>query len=64
VDIREGATIEEIDLNSGPATLLQETEQDGAVKRITLVWSVSDRVYSLSGKLSRELAIAAANAVQ
>jgi hypothetical protein len=64
VDIRERATIEEIDLNSGPATLLQETEEDGSVKRITVVWSVPDRVYSLSGKLSRELAIATANAVQ
>ncbi|HEV3198045.1 MAG TPA: hypothetical protein VGZ73_09060 [Bryobacteraceae bacterium] len=64
VDIRERATIEEIDLNSGAATLLRETEEDGAVKRATLVWSVPDRVYSLSGKLSRELAIATANAVQ
>lgn len=57
-------TIQEIDLNTGPATLLQETGDDGAVKRITVVWSVPDRVYLLSGKLSRELAIATANAVQ
>jgi hypothetical protein len=51
------ASIEEIQLNSGPATLVQETD------RTTLVWSVPDRVYLISGKLPRELAIAAANAV-
>jgi hypothetical protein len=34
------------------------------VKRIIVVWSVPDRVYLLTGTLSRELAIAVANAVQ
>jgi hypothetical protein len=60
----ERATIEEITLNSGPATLVQQMDDGGTVKRTTLVWSVPDRVYVLTGKLSRELAIAAANAVQ
>src|SRR5204863_10106308 len=63
-DLEKSATIEEIVLNSGPATLLQESGDEGAVKRITVVWSVPDRVYLLSGKLSRELAISTANAVQ
>ena len=63
-DFGRNATIEEIVLNSGPATLVRETEDDGAEKRIAVVWSVPDRVYLLSGKLSRELAIATANAVQ
>jgi hypothetical protein len=63
-DFEESATIEEVRLNSGPATLLEERENDGSVKRITVVWSVPDRVYLLSGKLSRDLAIATANAVQ
>jgi hypothetical protein len=57
-DILEGATIEEIQLNSGPATLVSESD------RISLAWSVPDRVYLLSGKLNRVLAIAAANAVE
>jgi hypothetical protein len=52
------ANIEEIQLASGPATLVQESD------RLSLVWSVPDRVYLISGKLSRELAIAMANAVQ
>jgi hypothetical protein len=59
-DLREKATIEEIALRSGPAALLEES----AAKSITVVWSVPDRVYVLRGTISRELAIAAANAVQ
>jgi hypothetical protein len=62
-EFEERATIEEITLNSGPATLIQQMGQDGVVTRIALVWSVPDRVYVLTGKLSRELAILTANAV-
>ncbi len=58
------ATIEEIRLNSGPATLYQERDRAGKVDRTTLFWSVPDRVYALDGTLSRELTIAVANAVQ
>jgi hypothetical protein len=60
----QGASMEEIALTSGPATLLQENDNDGSVERMTVVWSVSDRVYILSGKMPRKLAIAAADAVQ
>ena len=63
-DFYETATIEEIPLNTGLATLIERRGDDGAVARTTVVWSVPDRVYLLDGKLSRELAIATANAVQ
>jgi hypothetical protein len=63
-DLDKLATIEEIQLISGPGTLVQEKANDGSIDRTTLVWSVPDRVYLLSGKLNRELAIATANAVQ
>lgn len=56
--------MEEIGLNSGPATLFQERGWGGKVDRLSVVWSVPDRVYILSGKLTRELAISAANSVQ
>ena len=56
--------MEEITLNSGPATLFQERGWGGKADRLSVVWSVPDRVYILSGKLTRELAISAANAVQ
>ncbi len=55
------AAIEEIELNSGPATLVQ---QRGTPARTTVFWSVPDRVYLLTGTLSRDLAIAVANAVE
>jgi hypothetical protein len=58
------ANIEEVQLNSGPGTLLQQTADDGTVKRTSLFWNVPDRVYLLTGTISRELTIAAANAVQ
>jgi hypothetical protein len=58
------ATIEEIQLTSGPGTLVQEKGNDGSIDRTTLFWSVPDRVYLISGRLNRELAIATANAVQ
>jgi hypothetical protein len=62
-NLRQGG-MEEITLNSGPATLFRETGRDGGVWRTSVIWSVPDRVYVLSGKLSRELTISAANAVQ
>lgn len=63
-DFYQRATIEEIALNTGSATLMQRTGTDGAVAQTTVIWSVPDRVYILDGRLTRELAIAAANAVQ
>lgn len=60
--LRRRATIEEITLNSGPATLLREDYT--ANPEITILWMVPDRVYLLNGHISRELAIATANAVQ
>jgi hypothetical protein len=51
-------TLQEIKLNSGPATLLGDKD------KVSILWLVPDRVYLLSGNISRELAIAMANAVQ
>jgi hypothetical protein len=63
-DFRSLLSLEEIALNSGAATLVQEKDESGAAKRTTMVWRVPDRVYLLDGTLSRELMIAVANAVQ
>jgi len=63
-NIEEGAAFEEIELTSGPATLVEQTGKHGGGKRISVIWSVPDRVYVLSGYLSRDLTIAAANAVE
>jgi hypothetical protein len=53
------ATLEEVTVGSGTGTLMQE--RGG---RISILWSVPDRVYLLTGTLNRELTLAAANAVQ
>jgi hypothetical protein len=63
-NMEERATIESVALKSGPATLVQQMNDKGAVERTTLMWSVPDRVYLLTGSLSRDLTIATANAVQ
>lgn len=63
-DFAGSAAIDEITLNSGPASLIQQNQGTGPIQRTTLVWSVPDHVYLMSGNVSRELAIAAANAVQ
>jgi hypothetical protein len=58
------AIIEQVMLNSGPATLVEDDSRNGSATRVTLAWSVPDRVYAIHGTVSRELAIAMANAVQ
>ena len=57
-ELKAESTIEQIAVNSGTATLVK----DG--KRVTIMWTVPDRVYLLSGSIERGLAIAVANAVQ
>lgn len=61
-EMAQGKTIREINVRSGPATLIQDTDKNGA--RVTITWSVADRVYVLSGSLNESVAIAAANAVE
>ena len=63
--LEQNFQMEEITLNSGPATLLTEifSRKDGT-RRLAILWSVADRVYLLDGGLSRDLAIAMANAVE
>jgi len=61
-EMTRGKTIREVNLRGGPGTLIEDSDKKG--KRVTVVWSVGDRVYLLSGRISAELAIATANAVQ
>jgi hypothetical protein len=62
---QEAAVMEEVSLASGPGTLLvQKARWRNTRDRVTLVWSVPDRVYLLDGTISRDLAITVANAVR
>ena len=63
MDERDG-TLEELQLQSGPAILFRQRVQGGdSTGRIAIAWSVSDRVFALTGTLSREMMIATANAI-
>ena len=57
-ELKAQSTIEQVALNSGTGTLVGEGE------RVTIMWTVPDRVYLLSGHLERGLALAVANAVE
>ena len=55
--------IREVNLRTGPATLIEEIGETGRVEHVILIWSVTDRVYHLRAK-SEEQAIAVANSIQ
>ena len=61
-EMGRGKTIREVSLRGGPGTLIQDTDKRG--ERVTVVWSVGDRVYLLSGRITADLAIVVANAVE
>ena len=48
--------IQEVSLQAGPAMLIDEVDDRGAVKRVTVVRSTSERMYSVSGG-NRELSM-------
>jgi len=67
VDEDDKVGIREVALRTGTGTMMYDYDADDSTKvqRITLIWSVSDRIYMLSGGpvLSDDLAIAAANSI-
>src|SRR5579864_3809196 len=46
--------VQEVALRASPALLIEELDEKGVVKRATVAWSTSERMYSVSSK-SREL---------
>lgn len=62
--IENEVIIREVNLRTGPATVIEILGKDGGVEGVVIFWSVNDRLYVLSSKLSVELAIAAANAIE
>jgi hypothetical protein len=55
--------IREVRLHTGPATLIEDFSDNGQLERVTILWSVPDRVYVLSGAFSADLATAVANSI-
>jgi hypothetical protein len=64
LDIRHDAVVnvQEVALQAGPALLIEDFDEKGAVKRATVVRSTSERVYSVSSR-NRELSMKIANAL-
>ena len=48
--------VQEIALRAGPALLIEDFDEKGVVKRVTVIWSTSERMYSVSSK-NRELSV-------
>jgi hypothetical protein len=63
IPANRAVTIRSVNLDSGPGTLIESAGVDGEPGRVTLLWSVPDRVYVLRGRLSADLATAVANSM-
>jgi hypothetical protein len=48
--------VQEVALRAGPALLIEDLNEKGVVKRATVIWSTSERMYSVSSK-NRELSV-------
>jgi hypothetical protein len=55
--------IREIQLRSGPATLIEDLDSFWERGYVTLIWSASDRMYHLNAR-SRQQAITVANSIE
>jgi hypothetical protein len=54
--------VQEVALRAGPALLMEDFDERGAVKRATVIRSTSERMSSVSSR-NRELSIKIANAL-
>jgi hypothetical protein len=48
--------VQEVALRAAPALLIEDLDEKGVVKRATIIWSTSERMYSVSSK-NRELSV-------
>jgi len=55
--------IHEVELHTGPATLIENMSETGRVDNVLLIWGVADRVYHLAARSYRQ-AIVAANSIE
>jgi hypothetical protein len=63
IGTEDEVAIREVGLDTGPATLIEDFGDNGRLERVTVLWSVPDRVYVLSGAFSADLATAVANSI-
>jgi hypothetical protein len=54
--------VQEVALRAGPALLIEDFDEKGAVQQATVVLSTTERIYSVSSR-NRELSMKIANAL-
>jgi hypothetical protein len=66
LDPEDKVGIREVALRTGPATMVYDydTDHPDRIERLTLIWSVADRIYVLSTGMGDTQAIAAANSIE
>ena len=60
----DSVAIRDVKLHTGRATLIEDLGGNGQVERVSLLWSMPDRVYLLAGTIAADHAIAIADSVQ
>jgi hypothetical protein len=64
ISLVDDVAIREVRLNGGPATVIEDFDDNGSSQRVAVIWSVVDRIYLLSGKVGQDQAVAIAKVVQ
>ena len=60
----ERVELREVRLNAGNGVLIEDFDDRGQSERVAILWNTPDRIFTVSGKLSRELAVTVANAIE
>lgn len=64
ISLLDDVAVREMRINGAPATMIEDFDDNGNSERVAVIWSASDRIYLLSGKITDEDAVAIATAVQ
>lgn len=64
IGTEEQVEVRNVNLRTGPATLVEDFDDSGKRERVALLWNVPDRVYLLSAPITPEMAVTIANAIE
>ncbi len=64
IGTEDAVNIRDVNLRTGPATLIEDFGDNGRLERVTILWAVPDRVYVLSAAIRPDLAISLANEIE
>lgn len=64
ISMEDKVNIREVRLRSGPATLIEDLDDNGKVEQTALLWGANGRVYILTGPAAADRMIAVADSIQ